>query len=512
MNAAARSSERHRDGDSILGNDVAPTSALPSFWPVLLTLTAVALALRLAFRIDYAEEVDSIRFLLALDDFDVAAHRPHFPGYPVFVLLGRCFYWFFGNAIEALATLCALCGGLLALPVGLFGRALLGPRVGLWAAALVAANPLLWLYSTKLLSDMPGLFLLFCSLAALAIGLRRGGERALRISLLLFGLTLGARLSYFPFLLSAVVLVYWQGRGAPLKTTVEPVLFAGAGIAIWALPMLVVTGAARLLAVGSMQTGGHLVRWGGTIATDSSVLDRLGALAWQLIAHGLGSWWPGRSVWLCLPTVAVVVLVALAIYRLGPTRRQSLKLWCVLTLPYLVWVFLGQNILRKPRHLLPLVVFVLLWLAAAVARCFESRHKGLVGLAAVCTLVLFCGQLVTGATLAYEHKSVPSNAVRLAQHLGRMCSAGSSAVVYTASLQRHLERHAPCVEVVRVRRISQAKRELAGRRVAPASAYVVSDVSRTDRLRRPPVLLLVRNRYVHSAQRELSLFLLEGGG
>ena len=111
------------------------------YWLMMGAMVAVGCLLRFGFSIDYAEEVDSIRFLLALDDFNVAAHRPHFPGYPVFVILGKLVYWIFGDPVLALSILCALCGGLLPVPVGSIVRSALGDRAGLWAGLLVVLNP-----------------------------------------------------------------------------------------------------------------------------------------------------------------------------------------------------------------------------------------------------------------------------------------------------------------------------------------------------------------------------------
>src|ERR671912_1163157 len=35
------------------------------------------------------EDIDSVNFALGVRDFDVAAHRPHPPGYPVYIFLGK---------------------------------------------------------------------------------------------------------------------------------------------------------------------------------------------------------------------------------------------------------------------------------------------------------------------------------------------------------------------------------------------------------------------------------------
>ena len=35
------------------------------------------------------EDIDSVNFALGVRDFDVAEHRPHPPGYPVYIALGK---------------------------------------------------------------------------------------------------------------------------------------------------------------------------------------------------------------------------------------------------------------------------------------------------------------------------------------------------------------------------------------------------------------------------------------
>src|SRR4029078_1354541 len=35
------------------------------------------------------EDIDSVNFALGVRDFDVATHRPHPPGYPVYIFLGK---------------------------------------------------------------------------------------------------------------------------------------------------------------------------------------------------------------------------------------------------------------------------------------------------------------------------------------------------------------------------------------------------------------------------------------
>jgi len=484
-------------------------------WLIIGAIVGVGGLLRFMFGIGYAEEVDSVRFLLALDDFDVVAHRPHFPGYPVFVVLGKLFYWISGDPVLALSTLCALCGGLLPLPVAAFARSTLGARAGLWVGALVALNPLLWLYSTKLLSDMPGLLFLFSSLALLARGWQAGSDRLVRAGFLLLGLTMGVRLSYFPFVLSAM-LVSWFGH----KKLGSPVLFFLVGVLVWALPFMLYLGPESLVAIGIVQTTGHFTRWGGSVLTKNDGVVRAVALLWQVIAQGLGTWWSDRSWWYLIPTIGLAGFVGLSPAGTSRPQDQSRNFLLIWIVPYLIWIYLAQNITVKTRHSLPLLILVLLFIASQLARLvrrenlWTDRKQWAAKIAAFCAVLWLGGLMPSGISLAREHKEVPSNAVLLSKEVEQLCrrsrERGSAFVVYASSVQRHLERHAPCAEVVRTRRLSHARRELSSRTDEPV-AYIVSDVPRVERLRRPPVRRWTRSRYIQNARNELSLYLLRGG-
>jgi hypothetical protein len=123
-------------------------------------LGAVALALRLAFRIDYDEDIDALRFALGVERFNVAELRPHAPYYPVVIAAAKVIAGLGASPRGALAILCALSGALLVPATALLAREVAGPEDrrlrGFVAGALAVVSPFLWLSSEKLLSDMPG--------------------------------------------------------------------------------------------------------------------------------------------------------------------------------------------------------------------------------------------------------------------------------------------------------------------------------------------------------------------
>ena len=67
-------------------------------------LSALALIFALAhvpFLAPSLEDIDSVNFALGVRDFDVAAHRPHPPGYPVYIALGKVATAIAGFGIDA---------------------------------------------------------------------------------------------------------------------------------------------------------------------------------------------------------------------------------------------------------------------------------------------------------------------------------------------------------------------------------------------------------------------------
>ncbi len=67
-------------------------------------LAALALIFALAhvpFLATSLEDIDSVNFALGVRDFDVATHRPHPPGYPVYIALGKVATAIAGFGVDA---------------------------------------------------------------------------------------------------------------------------------------------------------------------------------------------------------------------------------------------------------------------------------------------------------------------------------------------------------------------------------------------------------------------------
>lgn len=170
----------------------------------------VAVLVRLPFTLERMWDHDSVQFALGVEKYDLAAHQPHPPGYPLWIGLLKLLAALGIDPLHGMVGLAVLGGAIGAgWMVLLAGR--LAPeedrlRTGLFAAALYAFDPLLWFYGElPLIYALEGgltvvlawaatrmeegrrPFLLACGLFALAGGLRQS-TMVLLAPLLLFGI------------------------------------------------------------------------------------------------------------------------------------------------------------------------------------------------------------------------------------------------------------------------------------------------------------------------------------
>ena len=112
-----------------------------------LALFAVALALRVPFRSQYAYHWDGAQFALAIQHFDLRLGQPHAPGYYLYVLLGRLVNVFVGDPHASLVWISVVAGAALPALGFLLASALYGRAAGVATAVILATSPLCWFHS-----------------------------------------------------------------------------------------------------------------------------------------------------------------------------------------------------------------------------------------------------------------------------------------------------------------------------------------------------------------------------
>ena len=331
-------------------------------------------ASRLLSTIYYIEDLDSLRFALSIVDYDVAKLQPHFPAYPVFCWVAKLFY----TVLRRYALAFSLLGGLSTFFTIFFTLKIAKIRsttlLGKIVILVIFMNPLLWLMSNRYMPDAMGVACLLASLYLTTVQTESRKSQSLCytncVGFFLAGILLGIRLSYFPLLVPTLL--------ARLKhpERLKYIIAGTIGVLIWLIPLLWITGWNALITAAQTQSHGHFSNFGGTVSTDPELWHRLTKLFESVWADGFGLYWRGRHLITACTTITIGIITVL--------NWQTLKKWTVEKLSgndsillnsifigcfiYLVWIFLGQNVIHKSRHVLPLLPFLALGIASVCNR------------------------------------------------------------------------------------------------------------------------------------------------
>lgn len=178
---------------------------------IVLLLTLVIAATRpLAFARSLWDW-DEALFVLAVDDYDVARHHPHPPGYPIFVAAAKLVHLLGLDSFRSLQVVVLLASCLLFPVLFLLAREL-GFRfpTAVCGAALFSFFPNVWFYSGTAFSDIPGAVLGFAACALLLAG--RRNVRAYFAGAVVLGLAVGIRtpnlvIAFVPAVVATVALL-----------------------------------------------------------------------------------------------------------------------------------------------------------------------------------------------------------------------------------------------------------------------------------------------------------------
>lgn len=316
---------------------------------------------RLGSAIHYIEDPDSLRFALAVQRYSLVDHRPHFPGYPVFCGVVWTISRALGGFAAGFSLVGALAGFTLAWTSGRIAqRAKISREFQLaWWFLL----PLPWLLANRYMPDLMGAALAWWIHDALANPETSRHRR--RAAFVLAGMAPGVRLSIAPLLLPSL-LAALAGRSLEAPRRAHrvgpgPALgYTALGLLSWFIPVVLLTGPSTLLALGVEQFTGHFTDFGGSIWTESAPWPRVTMLTQTLLADGLGAGWLGRHwlTWGVSLSLALISLLALGNRNRGSALEPpspALRAAAVAAGIYLIWIFLGQNLLHKSRHVLPLL-------------------------------------------------------------------------------------------------------------------------------------------------------------
>ena len=479
-----------------------------------LALTLICLVSRMTFHGSTLEGVDSIHFAWGLRDYDLVHYRPHFPGYPVYLACSWLMLHLVGDAARALTLSSGLFGSLTVLPLYFLARQLGGDKVATLTALLFIVNPLLWLEACKAYSDTCGLFFLLTAAALGYAALRKhdieptpGGARSLAPlywGSVVFGVMLGARLAYIPFVCTWAFLVYWLCRlrhdRQPLSTALHGLVL---GVGVWLVPFLFKVGWHDIALAARMNTEGTVYRYGDTLVTAHNYLGRAVQLyIWNVLVNGLGFWWPDVSLLRLIPTC--LGLAALVRFWLSPHHAYDRRACLVWLVPYGVWLYVAQNP-HNPRHILPLLPVLLI----AIASGLLTRPYWLPSWSGPVTALLLCVSLGgISLPLMYQHHSTLPTRLQLVRYVTQHYDARTTKV-YCWWSRRFFQYYAPAWQ----KSLPPIRRPLRLTMASAPTILITSDLfeagfSAQD-FQLTPVQVFTRNRYLHPWLHSLTLYRLE---
>ena len=408
-----------------------------------LVVLALAFALaHLPYLPSTLEDIDSVNFALGIRDFDVAQHRPHPPGYPVYIGLGKVGVTiarvFAGDALpssieaRALAAI-SLIGGVAAIVLMYRVLASLPPAAdapltssdngalitppwrqldprALAATALTAACPLFWYLSARPMSDVPGLAAALASQACLALAWWRQqptalGDRRLTadrmgasgrmivLGALLAGVAIGFRSQNAILTLPLLLAVLFDRIGRGVAGAMLGVVVAfSVGVLAWGVPLVVASGGLN----------GYLAALGTQAGEDFAGVEMLYSHPSPRLL-GLGLLRTLIHPWESLVLGGVVItLAALGAAALLLREGRTFTVVSIIALPYLVFhlLFHDTTFIRYALPLVPVVAFLAVRGAELVARRAALLLVGAVALWAV--------SIASPVLVAYASDSSPT--------------------------------------------------------------------------------------------------------
>ena len=387
----------------------------------------VFLALHLPFLPASLEDLDSINFALGIRHFDVLHHQPHPPGYPLFVFFAKGAHVLVASEAHALSLVGIVCGALAVFAlVCLFSR--LDGVAGLpaYAATLVTVtSPLYWFTAARPLSDTTGLA---AALGVQALTLAAFTPTAAIMASLCAGVAVGIRsqVAWLTLPLLAVTIVRRSSRERRATTLVAAGAAFGAGVLVWAVPLVWLSGgpAAYLRALsnqGAEDFGGVTMLW--TMPTPRELVSAL--------------YYAFCAPWAIWPLAAVVLVFAgIGVIHATRTRMGALITLAWAFVPYLLFDFLFQETFTT-RYALPIVVPIAYLAVHGLGALPGRQAMALAAGLACCNLAVAVPQL-----RAYSQLEAPAFRM-LADMRESMPSSAESQRLANVSAERPGERQRP---------------------------------------------------------------------
>lgn len=314
-------------------------------------------------RSEYLYASDSALYALALDRYDVSVQQPHPPGYALYILFAKGFYWLTGDANTALVIVSIIFSVLAVYAVFYLAKLIYGKRVAWLSVVLLVTGPLFWFHGQVALNYVCDAF--FAAWAGLYLYRAAGApqnRRALYSASLILTIGGGFRPTLLLFMLPVWLWVIWRQRSwRGLLINISIVL---GGTLVWLLPVI-------------WLSGGPLKFWQALFGL---LGGKSGIYAFSVFNEGLAKLvWYGRLIWNNLllnfglaSLLTVAYLTSWLVPRTGERKINGLNFWFwgLWLAPTLLFYLLV--IFNMPGYLLILLPALTILVAKAIEGLAEA--------------------------------------------------------------------------------------------------------------------------------------------
>jgi dolichyl-phosphate-mannose-protein mannosyltransferase len=327
-------------------------------------------------------EMDEVLFARAVEHFDPLSHRPHPPGYPLLVGLGKAFNLVFHDPFVSLVALSFVSSlvGYVAL-VAAFRR-IAGEgseRVAVAGALLFHLSPAMLVQAPLPMSDPPALMFISLALWAAAVLMQEGSV----LSAIGLGAAASAAIGCRPQLALAVLpmlaVALWQAPG--WRRRAEALAAFTLVSLLWFIPLLVAAGGPR----GLLE---HEIKQMRYVGAHDAQTSRRGCSPYRVATRFLSHPWGRRKL------AGSVLLLALAgVARLGWLRRSAALPLGVLSAIQIAVCLAVMDPADAVRYALPWVLGVAFAAAVgceALARLVRRPAAAWIPVAVILAVSAFC--------------------------------------------------------------------------------------------------------------------------
>ena len=322
-------------------------------WIVLILLVAASRLLAIPA---VPWEQDEALFAAASLDTNLVEHRPHPPGFPLWIGAGKAMTWLLGDPVVGLQLLSALASILTVWWLGRAWAAATGELAGLAAAILYAFLPGVWFHAPRAFSTTPAVALALGAVVAWQRRLHWWGLAAW-VAAVLVRPPLAPPLLVMAIAAAIVMRLSW-------RQTIVMAAVGATAVAAGFVPLIIDTGGVgAFLAATSSHGSGHA--------------GALHLAPWHVPTLGLV-----RAIGGVIPSVLAGALAAFGAWGLWRRDRRSAVSWLILLTVTVLWL-VGAHNRTYPRYTLPALALMAGPAGLALTAIWRHRSRATVATAAV---------------------------------------------------------------------------------------------------------------------------------